>query len=105
MCRRISAEEYAALVREGVALLEGNSKKLLHQLEESMMEASEELQFERAALLRDRIKAIRALGEKQKVVAGTFEDLGRDCICAGTDPRVCRGVRILAVRCRIRSTQ
>ena len=71
----ISAEEYAALVREGVALLEGNSKKLLHQLEESMMEASEELQFERAALLRDRIKAIRALGEKQKVVAGTFADL------------------------------
>ena len=71
----ISAEEYAALVGEGVALLEGNSKKLVQDLEEKMLEASEELQVERAALLRDRIKAIHALGEKQKVVAGTFADL------------------------------
>ena len=71
----ISAEEYAALVGEGVALLEGNSKKLVRDLEAKMLEASEELQFERAAMLRDRIRAINALGEKQKVVAGTFADL------------------------------
>lgn len=71
----ISAGEYAALVNEGIALLEGNSKKLVHELEEKMLEASESLQFERAALLRDRIRAIQALGEKQKVVAGAFSDL------------------------------
>ena len=71
----ISAGEYAALVNEGIALLEGNSKKLVHELEEKMLEASENLQFERAALLRDRIRAIQALGEKQKVVAGAFSDL------------------------------
>lgn len=71
----ISAEEYAALVQQGVDLLEGHSKRLARQLEAQMQQAAEELQFERAAILRDRVKAIQALGEKQKVVAGAFADL------------------------------
>lgn len=71
----VSAEEYAALVQEGIALLQGSSRELIHTLEARMNEAAEELRFEQAALLRDRIKAVRALGEKQKVVAGAFAEL------------------------------
>lgn len=72
---KVPPEEYAALMGEAIALLEGDYKRLVRELEARMLEASEELQFERAALLRDRMKAVSALGEKQKVVAGSFADL------------------------------
>ena len=72
---KVPPEEYAALMGEAIALLEGDYKRLVRDLEARMLEASEELQFERAALLRDRMKAVSALGEKQKVVAGSFADL------------------------------
>ncbi len=72
---KVSAEEYAARIREAISLLEGNYKGLVRELEAKMLEASEDLQFERAALLRDRMRAVAALGERQKVVAGSFADL------------------------------
>ncbi len=72
---KVSAEEYAARMREAISLLEGNYKGLVRELEAKMLEASEDLQFERAALLRDRMRAVAALGERQKVVAGSFADL------------------------------
>lgn len=72
---QITAEEYGERVREAVALLEGNDKKLLTDLEARMEEAAEQLRFEQAAVLRDRIRAIRALGEKQKVVSAAFAEL------------------------------
>ena len=55
-----------------------------------MNEAAEELQFERAALLRDRLRAVQRLGTRQHVVAGAFADLDvvafvqgqtRACVC------------------------
>lgn len=71
----VTAEEYAARVREAISLLEGNDKALARELEARMQQAAEELRFEQAAMLRDRLKAVRALGEKQKVVAGAFAEL------------------------------
>lgn len=72
---QVSAEEYAARVQEGISLLEGNDKALLADLTARMEQAAEDLRFEQAAMLRDRIRAVRALGEKQKVVAGAFAEL------------------------------
>lgn len=72
---QVSAEEYAARVQEGISLLEGNDKALLADLTARMEQAAEDLRFEQAATLRDRIRAVRALGEKQKVVAGAFAEL------------------------------
>lgn len=72
---KVSQEEYAALVDQAITLLEGNSKSLAKNLEQAMMDASEQLQFERAALLRDRLRAVHALGVTQKVVASGFSDL------------------------------
>lgn len=71
----VSSEEYAALVQQAMRLLEGNYKELRRDLEQKMLEASEALQFERAAVLRDRLRAVDAIGQRQKVVAGSFADL------------------------------
>ena len=71
----VSAEEYAALVQQAMSLLEGNYKGLRREIEQKMLEASEALQFERAAVLRDRLRAVDAIGQRQKVVAGAFADL------------------------------
>ena len=71
----VPPEEYAVLVQHAISLLEGNFKGLAKELEAKMAEAAEALQFERAAMLRDRLRAVQALGERQKVVAGGFADL------------------------------
>lgn len=71
----VSAEEYAALVGQAISLLEGNYKELRRDLEQKMQQAAEDLQFERAAVLRDRLRAVDAIGQRQKVVAGSFADL------------------------------
>ena len=48
-----------------VQLLEGKVRLVTSQLEEEMQKAAEELQFEEAAALRDRIAAIKVLGKRQ----------------------------------------
>lgn len=67
--KRISKEEYADNIKEAVKFLKGGSVKAVKEMESRMLELSENLQFEEAAKLRDRIKAIRNLEEKQKVVS------------------------------------
>ena len=87
---KVSPEEYHALIEQAISLFEGDAKKLERELTEKMNEAAEELQFERAAVLRDRLRAIQKLGTKQHVVAGAFAELDviafvqgqtRACVC------------------------
>ena len=76
-CRStMSAEEYRRRMEQAVTLLEGKGKQLIRELTAEMEQAAEELQFERAAALRDQAAAIGALGKRQTVIAG---------ICADTD--------------------
>lgn len=72
---KVSQSEYAELIQQAISLLEGNFKTLAKQIETAMLEASENLQFERAAVLRDRLRTVQSLGARQKVVAGGFSDL------------------------------
>ena len=65
----VSSEEYRALVKQAEWVLDGNVKGVLEVLTREMTEAAEEMEFERAAALRDSIRAIEGLREKQKVVA------------------------------------
>ena len=65
----VSAEEYKALVKCAEWVLDGNIKGTVTTLTREMEYAAEEMEFERAAQLRDSIKALGALVEKQKVVA------------------------------------
>ncbi len=64
----VSAEEYQELFNRAAALLKGDGKKLLAGLEEGMNTASENLNFELAAKLRDCIYAVKKLNERQQIV-------------------------------------
>lgn len=65
----VDREEYLAHLREAVLLLEGKSDELVKKLGGEMQRASDEMRFEDAARLRDRIRAIERTQEKQQVVA------------------------------------
>lgn len=63
----VTRERYDELVRQVDLYLSGRREELIKQLELQMGEASEQLEFERAARLRDRIAAIRRTLERQEV--------------------------------------
>ena len=67
-----SPESYRAVIRQAELLLQGNYREVADDIREKMLVASEELHFEQAADLRDRLKAIDSLGERQLVTAGTM---------------------------------
>jgi excinuclease ABC subunit C len=63
---RISKASYRQDIDLLIQFLEGNKKRVVARLEKEMVEASKELNFERAARLRDEIKAINAIGARAK---------------------------------------
>ena len=66
---KVSPEEFATLVKGAERVLDGYSAEAKEQLRIEMERASEMLEFERAAAIRDSIVALDGLSEKQKVVA------------------------------------
>lgn len=66
--------EYHALMEQAQLLLEGKQKPLCDALRVQMEEAAERLDFEHAALFRDRLRAIESLSRKQLVTAGAMAD-------------------------------
>lgn len=66
---KVSSEEYKALVKCAEWVLDGNIKATVSSLTREMEECAENMEFERAAQLRDSVRALGALSEKQKVVA------------------------------------
>jgi excinuclease ABC, C subunit len=71
----ISKEEYHKQIEEIINLLEGKTEKTLKQLKEQMQEASNKMEFEKAAYIRDKILAIEKISEKQKVSNITENDI------------------------------
>jgi len=69
-----TATEYRKTIEQARQLLMGNYKTVASQIREQMLLAADELNFELAASLRDRLNAIEALGQKQLVTAGTLAD-------------------------------
>ena len=61
-------------IAQAVSLLEGRFKEVQADLTAEMEQAAEELRFEHAAELRDRMRAIELLSKRQKVVAGSLAD-------------------------------
>lgn len=86
---RISVREYGKLVEQSERFLRGDSKALQNELAQRMAEASENLEFEEAAIYRDRISAMTRIQQRQDiniqgleeadVIAG-FLDGGQTCI-------------------------
>ena len=71
----ISKEEYHKQIEEIINLLEGKTEKTLKQLKEQMQEASNKMEFEKAAYIRDKILAIEKISKKQKVSNITENDI------------------------------
>ena len=67
-------ERHDQAVAQAVSLLEGRFKDVQRDLEMEMERAAEELRFENAAQLRDRLRAIELLGKRQKVIAASLAD-------------------------------
>ena len=63
----ISKEDYRKQIDEIIDLLEGKTDKIIKDLKYQMKEASEKLDFENAAYIRDRMLAIETASQKQKV--------------------------------------
>lgn len=61
---KIDKEVYREDIKRLISFLDGNKKSVLSQMEKEMIEASKDLQFEKAARLRDEIKALTALGQR-----------------------------------------
>lgn len=65
----ITLEEYNALVEEALDFLKGDYSSLTRSLEDKMHTAAEDQLYEQAGRYRDRIKAVKAIGDKQQIVA------------------------------------
>ena len=74
-CRsEMDQSRYRENIDQAVRLLEGKYEEVCADLQAEMELAAEELRFERAAELRDRIASMELLGKRQKVVAGSLSD-------------------------------
>ena len=65
----ISAEEYKNIINDVIMFIKGDYKNLIKFYDESMLKASEDLDFEKAAQFRDKKFALEKLRSKQKIVA------------------------------------
>jgi len=80
----VTHEEYGVLVGELLDFLDGNHAPILDRLDKQMHEAADELEFERAARLRDQLTSVRKAIERQQMVAAREEDI--DVIGIAQDP-------------------
>lgn len=74
-CRpEMTCTQYRQVMLQAKQLLQGNYKSVAEEIRQQMLEAAENLEFELAASLRDRLNAVENLGQKQLVTAGTLAD-------------------------------
>ena len=70
-----SQEEYDHTIRQTILFLEGRTKEVVSDLSARMEEAAEAMEFERAARLRDQIRAIERVTERQAMTVREFLDM------------------------------
>lgn len=79
----ISKEAYADNIEKAIAFLNGHYKPVLKDLNDKMMEYAGEMEFERAAEMRDLIESVKHISEKQRVDNNSTED--RDVIAVASN--------------------
>ena len=70
----ISKEEYRKIIDDAMQFLEGKHETILKKMEQEMYEASENLDFEKAAMIRDKIKSVNIIAQKQKMANSSMGD-------------------------------
>ena len=86
---KIEENNYKGLVEDAVDFISGKSQRIQKNLSKEMEKASEDLDYEKAAILRDRIKALTQIQSSQKInqtnlkeadVISIFKESGRTCV-------------------------
>ena len=80
-------DDYRRRMMQAGQILEGKSRELIEELRTKMEQAAEELRFEKAAELRDRLRAVENLSNRQRVIATAFADTDVIGFCRG--PKSC----------------
>ena len=70
----INNADYRQIVDQMIGFLDGKSDKVLHELRQQMLDAAEKLEFERAADLRDRVRAAERVVTQQQIVYSSISD-------------------------------
>ena len=94
-CGSIDPGEYAENVRRVARFLDGHHDEFVDEMTADMMEAAEELDFERAARIKERIDAVAALSDRQHAVSS--RDLNADVIGLFREETIA-GVHVLMIR-------
>ncbi len=81
----VDQEEYKQVIQQVIMFLEGKHDTVLRQLRTTMAESSDALQFERAATLRDQIRAIERVAQEQKAVSIARHDQDVVALAQGED--------------------
>lgn len=71
---KISRSEYSAIIRQAENFIKTGSPESVKRMEAEMNQAAENLDFEKAAVLRDRIASIKKSAEKQKIIDSRIEN-------------------------------
>ena len=75
LCRgKISHSEYSQTIKSAIDFIKNGSSHSVERMEAEMLSAAENLDFERAAALRDRINAVKKAAEKQKIINCNLTD-------------------------------
>ena len=91
----IGPDEYAELIDDLLRFLEGDTDEVVARLEAQMQQASDDLEFELAARLRDRLNSVRKAVEKQQMVFAKNEDVD---VVGLTDDELEAAVQVFYVR-------
>ena len=67
----VSKDGYRQMISDLMEFLSGHSEPIVERVEAEMLKAAEEMRFEKAAALRDQLKAMQSIIERQKIVFGT----------------------------------
>lgn len=94
-CGQITPEQYDENVKRVVRFLDGRHDEFIEELSAEMMQAAEELDFERAGRMKERIEAIVALSDKQHAVSS--RDLNADVVGLFREETIA-GVHVFVVR-------
>ena len=70
----VDRDEYLEVIGQVLQFLDGDSDEVTRELQAKMLTASDDLQFERAAVLRDQVRAIESVSQNQKVVSSRNDD-------------------------------
>ena len=82
-----SQDEYAKVIQQVILFMEGDTETVTDDLKQNMQRAADKLEFERAAVLRDRIRGVEKVAEEQriKVDSNPISDMDLLAVAQGTN--------------------